>query len=143
MSFIFLLLIYGRTRCYFRGKSVAIDLEKASYAMGEYYKINGVFPEELKEKVDIKQIEEDYKDYANIIIAKINYKSLKVDEVEFTPKFIKFFESFSEDVEIILERKDDIHSVYQRWSIMQEILRKRYRIEWKTPKEMNPNVMFD
>ncbi len=91
-----LLLIYGRTRYYFRGKSVAIDLEKAAYARGEYYKINGVFTKELKEKVDIKQIKEDYKDYANIIIAKINYKSLKVDEVEFTPKFIKFFESFSE-----------------------------------------------
>ena len=190
------LLIYGRTRYYFRGKSVAIgleallekdnctkipneytyefyyelgkffnrvcdrkramdlynkaamviksiDLEKAAYAMGEYYKINGVFPEELKEKVDIKQIEEEYKEYANIIIAKINYKSLKVDEVEFTPKFIKFFESFSEEVEIRLEREGDIHSVYQRWAIMQEILRERYRIEWKTPKEMNPNVMFD
>lgn len=190
------LLIYGRTRYYFRGKSVAIgleellekdnctkipyeytyefyyelgkffnrvcdrkramdlynkaatviksiDLEKAAYAMGEYYKINGVFPEELKEKVDIKQIEEEYKEYANIIIAKINYKSLKVDEVEFTPKFIKFFESFSEEVEIRLEREGDIHLVYQRWSIMQEILRERYRIEWKTPKEMNPNVMFD
>lgn len=190
------LLIYGRTRYYFRGKSVAInleallekdnctkipneytyefyyelgkffnrvcdrkramdlynkaamviksiDLEKAAYAMGEYYKINGVFPEELKEKVDIKQIEKEYKEYANIIIAKINYKSLKVDEVEFTPKFIKFFESFSEEVEIRLEREGDIHLVYQRWAIMQEILRERYRIEWKTPKEMNPNVMFD
>ena len=190
------LLIYGRTRYYFRGKSVAIDLEellekdnctkipneyiyefyyelgkffnrvcdrkramdlynkaamviknidleKAAYAMGEYYKINGVFPEEIKEKVDIKQIEEEYKEYANIVIAKINYISLKVDEVEFTPKFIKFFESFAEEVEIRLEMKGDIHSVYQRWSIMQEILRDRYRIEWKTPKEMNPNVMFD
>lgn len=191
-----LLLIYERTRYYFRGNSVAlglekilekdnfatipneyvyefyyelgkfynricdrkkamdlyhkaaiviktIDLEKAAYAMGEYYKINGVFPDDLKQTVDIKKIEEEYKEYANIIIAKINYKSLKVDEVEFTPKFIKFFVSFSEETEIKLEKIGDIHSVYQRWSIMQEILRERYKIEWKTPKEMNPNVMFD
>ena len=108
------LLIYGRTRYYFRGKSVAvgleallekdnctkipneytyefyyelgkffnrvcdrkramdlynkaatviksIDLEKAAYAMGEYYKINGVFPEELKEKLISSKLKKNIK----------------------------------------------------------------------------------
>ena len=29
------------------------------------------------------------------------------------------------------------------WAMQQRILRERYGVEWRTPAEMNPDIMFD
>lgn len=32
---------------------------------------------------------------------------------------------------------------HERWAEQKRILKEKYNIDWKTPREMNPGVMFD
>ena len=51
--------------------------------------------------------------------------------------------SYAEEVEQEIDKVGDLHLSLQRWSIKKDILKKKYKINWRTPKEMNPRVMFD
>lgn len=119
------------------------DYRLSSELMYKYYKINGVFPEDLKEKVDIEEIKKDYGEYADIVIGGINYKSLKVDPVEFNPNFIRNYRFVLSDMENQIDLEGDLHTPYQRWSIFKDLMYKRCKLKWRSPKEMNPRVMFD
>lgn len=119
------------------------SLEKAAYVMSKYYEINSAFPKNLKESADIEQIKNEYGDYADTIISKVNYKFMEVDKVEFTDKFIDNYINVLEEVEQEIDKVGDLHLSLQRWSIKKDILKKKYKINWRTPKEMNPRVMFD
>lgn len=119
------------------------DLKEAAYALSKYYKLNNAFPEELKVNVDINQINEEYKEFANIIIQAINYKPLKVCKSEFNPTFIENYFLVMREVEKIIDETKDLHIPFQRWDLIKKIYKEKYDIDWKNPKEMNPKVMFD
>lgn len=145
----FLLLQYNRKdamECYEEASDIALednDLLNSAYALQKYYRINSQFPERLQKKVDINEIEKIYKKHAEIVLSGVNYKGLKVDEVEFTAEFVNKFQYVMLAVEKEIDKVGDLHIPYQRWSLMQKYYYEKYNIIWKTPKEMNPRVMFD
>lgn len=145
----FLLLQYNRKdamECYERASDIALgnnNLLNSAYALQKYYRINSQFPERLQKKANIKEIEKIYKKHAKIVLSGVNYKGLKVDEVEFTDEFLNKFQYVMLAVEEEIDRVGDLHIPYQRWNLMQKYYYEKYNIIWKNPKEMNPNVMFD
>jgi len=119
------------------------DLQNSAYALQKYYRINSQFPERLQQKVDVEQLVEIYKEYADIILSGMNYTCLKVDEVEFTDGFINNYKYVMMAVEEEIDKVGDLHIPYQRWNLMQKYYLEKYNIVWKNPKLMNPRVMFD
>ena len=119
------------------------DKEEAAYALYKYYKLNNAFPEKMKVEVDIDKIKKDFKEFADIIIKGINHKSIKICESEFDPIFINNYCFVMRDVEAEIEKVGDLNIPYQRWELIKRIYKNKYNIEWKTPKEMNPRIMFD
>lgn len=118
------------------------DLKLTSEVLYHYYKLNNSFPESLRKQVDIDKIKEKYQENSDIIIKAIKFKPLKVDEVEFNPKFIDNYTNIMDKVEKQIDKEGDLHVVFQRWNLMQKYY-KEIGIDWKTPREMNPRVMFD
>ncbi len=68
---------------------------------------------------------------------------MKIDEQE---KDIKNKEKFLE-VEKILNKEFStslqIGSCHDRWRRKKELLKKLYNIDWKSPAELNPHIIFD
>ena len=145
----FLLMQYNRKdamECYLVASEIALKenhLKKSAYALQKYYKINSQFPENLKEKVDVEKIKEVYKEYAEIVLLGVNYKGLKVDEIEFTDVFVNGYKYVMIAVEEEIDIVGDLHIPYQRWNLMEKYYLEKYNIVWKNPKLMNPMVMFD
>ncbi len=131
--------------CYQKASNCIKDknIQKAAYAMAKYYEINSTFPENLKESTNIDKIKDEFGEYADDIISKTNYNFIKIDEVEFTSKFVDNYINVLEEVEKEIDKVGDLHLVYQRWNLIQDILKNKYKIDWRTPKEMNPKMMFD
>ena len=97
----------------------------------------------MKVEVDIDKIKKDFKEFADIIIKGINHKSIKICESEFDPIFIDNYCLVMRDVDAEIEKVGDLNIPYQRWELIKRIYKDKYNIEWKTPKEMNPRIMFD
>ena len=119
------------------------DLELSAYALMKYYKTNSSFPIEMKVSFDIEKIKQEYKGFSDIVISGINYKPLKVCEAELNPIFIDNYVFVMRKVEEEIDKVGDLHIPYQRWDLMQKIYLEKYNLDWKTPKQMNPRVMFD
>ena len=145
----FLLMLYKREdamECYYNASRIALednDLLNSAYAMEKYYRINSQFPESKRKYVDIEQIKKDYKKFAKIVISGVNYKGLKIDEVEFTDLFINNFPKVMALVEEEISLVGDLYLPYQRWDLMQKYYLEKYDLVWRNPKQMNPRVMFD
>ena len=99
-------------------------------------------PEELRINPNIDAINEEYKDYANVVIQGINASVLNVDPIEFSEEFAEIFQEVMWKVEEEIDKEGDFHSAIQRWTIMEKYF-EEMGISWKTPKLMNPRVMFD
>lgn len=44
------------------------------------------------------------------------------------------------------ELKNEFHGIgfcHLLWGTQKSILKEKYNIDWKTPSEMNPNIIFD
>ena len=119
------------------------DLELSAYALMKYYKTNAYFPLEMKVSFDIEKIKQEYKEFSDIVISGINYRPLKVCEAELNPTFIDNYVFVMRKVEEEIDKVGDLHIPYQRWDLMQKIYLEKYNLDWKTPKQMNPRVMFD
>ena len=70
--------------------------------------------------------------------------SLRVDPVEYTQKW----EDIYYDVEDELDRRfanapRHMGFCFRYWSAKRELLKDKYDIEWRSPSQMNPRVMFD
>mgnify|MGYP003291673711 CR=1 FL=1 len=145
----FLLMLYKREdamECYYNASRIALednDLLNSAYAMEKYYRINSQFPESKRKYVDIEKIKKDYKKFAKIVISGVNYKGLKIDEVEFTDLFINNFPKVMALVEEEISLVGDLYLPYQRWDLMQKYYLEKYDLVWRNPKQMNPKVMFD
>ena len=118
------------------------DLENSAYILQKYYKLNNLFPQPKQVKPDPDEIERDYGGYSKIVIDGINDKTMKVDPIEFTEKFAENVQDVLHKVEEEIERVGDLHTVLQRWQLMEEYFAK-VQIKWKDPKQMNFKMMFD
>lgn len=144
-----LLMQYNRKNAmeyYYEASNIALannDILNSAYALQKYYRINSQFPDNLKINPDINQINKTYKEHAPIVLSGINYKGLKIDEVEFTDKFVSNYKYVMMSVENEIDIVGDLHTPYQRWNLMQKYYLEMFDIVWKTPKQMNPKIMFD
>ena len=71
---------------------------------------------------------------------------MKRDPIEDDPKFKTIIESVNEQVErelIEMGIKDQWGSCFTYWDIKKRILLSVHGIDWKTPRELNPRVVFD
>ena len=119
------------------------NLKESAYALSSYYRLNNSFPESMKTAWSREQIEKEYGEYASIVLRGIESRPLKVCESEFDPVFIENYFLVMRAVEDEITRVGDLHIPYQRWELIQKIYFEKYNISWKTPKQMNPRVMFD
>lgn len=71
---------------------------------------------------------------------------LKRDPVEFDPRYRKIFQGIEAEVEQAVAndpRKGSMGFVHIRWEVKKRILKQKYNIDWLSPAEMNPQVLFD
>lgn len=69
---------------------------------------------------------------------------LKVDPVEYTEEFEKVIDAVDEEVDRRMGGEEYAMGMcFEIWSTKKEILAEKYGIEWRTPSQMNPRVMFD
>lgn len=72
--------------------------------------------------------------------------TLAHDPIEDDPRYENVFDKIDSEVDEQLKdhpMKDRIGFVHFYWNTKKEILKKKYGIEWKSPKEMNPHIIFD
>lgn len=71
---------------------------------------------------------------------------VKRDPIENDPKIKKLIDRAYEEAEEILanhERRGKVGFSKLLAGKVKEILKNKYRIDWKTPSEMNPGLKFD
>lgn len=71
---------------------------------------------------------------------------LYYDSIEDDPRYADVFKAIDDEVKEALAgdpRKGSMGFVHRIWSTKQRILKKKYNIDWRTPAELNPHVMFD
>ena len=69
---------------------------------------------------------------------------LKVDPVEYTEAYENAIDAVEEEVAARMNNEPyGMGMCFEIWSIKKEILSSKYGIEWRTPSQMNPRVMFD
>lgn len=70
--------------------------------------------------------------------------SLRDDPQEDDPKLRKIFKSVDKEVETILaDLPRQLGYCHAFWDEKRRILKQKYGIRWKSPDEMNPDVIFD
>ena len=69
------------------------------------------------------------------------------DPIERDPKYRDIFAKIDAEVTLALRdsqiKEGDLGYCHTFWHKKKEILRKKYKIHWKTPAEMNPFILFD
>ena len=118
------------------------DVEGSAYAMQKYYRVNQSFPEPMRIKPNVEEIQAEYGKYAPIVLQGINDLTFKVDPIEFTENFAEKYQAVMWKVEAEIDKTRDINSVYQRWNLMEKYFAE-INTPWRCPKTMNPGVMFD
>jgi hypothetical protein len=69
---------------------------------------------------------------------------LKVDKVEYTEEFENVIDAVEEEVDRRMGQTEyGMGMCFEIWSTKKAILAEKYNIEWRTPSQMNPRVMFD
>lgn len=68
----------------------------------------------------------------------------KYDPQENNPKLRKFFEEADKEaIEICKDQKGRLGYCHIFWNTKKRILKEKYNIDWKTPSETNPGIIFD
>ena len=68
------------------------------------------------------------------------------DPQERDPKVRPYIEVAALEAEKELEQqgvKETLGHCHLLWSVQQRILKEKYGIDWKTPAEMNPEILYD
>lgn len=69
---------------------------------------------------------------------------LRRDPVEYTWKWEHIYYDLEDELDKFFKStKRHMGFCFKFWSKKQELLKKKYGIEWHSPKQMNPRVMFD
>lgn len=104
--------------------------------MRESYLFNNEIKETVARLLDSSQLME--------IIDRPDLGHLRKDPIEYT----RFWEEIIYDVEEKLDRRFANHPrgmgfCFKYWNAKRELLKDEYDIEWRSPSQMNPRVMFD
>lgn len=73
-------------------------------------------------------------------------RGLRRDPIETDPNYAEAFRTIDDEVKAELSNDPTYRGPgdFDRyWQAKKALLKRRYGIEWKTPGEMNPDVMFD
>ena len=71
----------------------------------------------------------------------MNYKT---DEIEKTEEYLKIKDVVDNKVEKYAKTLDGgLGTCYKVWEYKKELLKSIYNIDWKSPAELNPNIIFD
>ena len=64
------------------------------------------------------------------------------DEVEKTSEYLAIKEELDNEIEklIIPGKTGQCHEI---WEYKKHLLKEKYNIDWKSPEELNPDVIFD
>jgi len=68
------------------------------------------------------------------------------DPIEDDPAIMPLIDAAALEAARLLEhdpRRGQMGFCYVGWAATKRILREKHGIEWKTPSEMNPNILFD
>ncbi len=71
---------------------------------------------------------------------------LYYDPVEDDPRYVEVFSTIDTEVKTALElpaKQGSRGSVHIFWETKKRILKQKYNIDWRTPAELNPWVIFD
>lgn len=71
---------------------------------------------------------------------------LAYDPVENDPRYTEVFHAIDAEVKDFLAADPDIQrrgSVHIYWDTKKNLLKRKYNIDWRSPAEMNPHVIFD
>lgn len=71
---------------------------------------------------------------------------MKRDPIDDDPRFKKIIEAVDEQVKqqlIEIGAAGQWGSCHTAWFIKKNILKSEYGIEWKSPKDLNPQIVFD
>lgn len=69
---------------------------------------------------------------------------LKRDMIEYSEEYENAIDAVDAEVNKLMGDKPyGMGMCFEIWSLKKKILKANYGIEWKTPREMNPRVMFD
>lgn len=71
---------------------------------------------------------------------------LYYDPVEDDPRYADIFKKINDEVnEALVEhpKKGSMGFVHVIWATKKRVLKQKYGIEWRSPAELNPQVMFD
>lgn len=78
------------------------------------------------------------------IILNPSLNTLKVDPVEYTWEWEYIYYSLEDELDALLAHvPKGMGFCFHYWSAKEDLLRKKYNIQWKSPSVMNPNVIFD
>lgn len=76
--------------------------------------------------------------------SRVNDSGFKYDPIEDDPKFKSIIEAAEKEVEVELANEPKVMGYcHQYWETKKRILKEKYGIDWKSPSEMNPDVLFD
>lgn len=71
---------------------------------------------------------------------------IRRDPIEQNPRHAEVFRNIDAEVNAMLAdhpRKGSMGFVHTIWETKQRVLKQKYNINWKTPAELNPQIMFD
>lgn len=73
---------------------------------------------------------------------------LKIDPIEKDPQHKAIFEKIDDEVEEYIKKEmpnapRGMGYCHLFWDKKQELLKSKYKIKWRTPAEMNPEILFD
>ena len=74
------------------------------------------------------------------------FKNIKNDSIENSEEYKKIKDELEKKINMKIEidgYKKGIGYCHIYWEYKKEILKKDYGIEWKSPAELNPNIIFD
>jgi hypothetical protein len=72
--------------------------------------------------------------------------SLRHDPIENDPRYAVIFATIDKEVDALLAddpARGAMGFCHRQWSTKQELLKSKYGIDWRSPAEMNPEVIFD
>lgn len=71
---------------------------------------------------------------------------IKRDPVESDPRYKSIFKNIDAEVEQTLQdhpQRGSMGFVHLVWDTKKRILKQKYNIDWLSPAEMNPHILFD
>lgn len=71
---------------------------------------------------------------------------IKIDPIEKTDEYVKIKDEVEKEMEIYIKEnnlKGKMGACHYIWDFKKKLLREKYNIDWHSPKELNPEVIFD